>query len=409
MQGKNIKYHVVIACPSCGSNSSVANVSVRQSRELAKYFDRVTLVSESFPQDLPKNVELGKVNPRKYNFLRRFCHVPNEYSFVRSVRKYLERLHADHKIGMIICHGHALATLAAKPLKEKYGIPFALVTHGDIFDRPKGTYDSRLTAFYKAVTPPAYRNADLIIALSPHMAECAIRGGAKTDTVHIVPNGIDPLDIGIDTKEVFAHINNKERNNFIKLLFTGRLSVEKGVDVLIRACEILFERGVRFELSIIGGGPLETNILNLVQKATLSDHVKFLDKVQRHSLGNYYRNADVLCVPSISEAQGIVVLEALVSGTPVIGSDVGGIPFMIKNGGNGILVPSQNPTALADAIETLYREPEKLAKLSKNAFLSVFPKFSWGHIGEKVSKLIAEVISKVERVNKTTSIKMNRV
>lgn len=385
--------HVVIACSSCGSGSSVATVALKQARELAKHFEKVTLVSESFPKDLSDKVKRGKVTPRKFNFLRRFCHVPNEYAYVYAVRKYLENMHGRQKINMIICHGHALATLAAKPLKEKYGITFALVTHGDIFDRPKGTYDSRLTAFYKAVTPSAYRSADLIIALSPYMAECAIRGGAKPKVVEVIPNGIDPEDIGLNIKETPISSTNNILNKCLRLLYVGGLSVPKGLDILISACRILKGRGVTFSLKLIGSGPLETQLKGTVPRMDLSQEIIFLGKIDRNSLGAYYRDADLLIVPSLSDPLPTVVLEALISGTPVIGSDIGGIPFMIENGHNGILMPPKNSTALADAIEGLYKEPERLAKLKKNALPSVFPRFSWESVGKKLYVLIKERIN----------------
>jgi glycosyltransferase involved in cell wall biosynthesis len=382
--------HIAIACAACGSDGSVADVAIKHSRELAKYYERVTLVSNSFPQMMPENVERGLVVPLKFNFLRRFCHVPNELAFTCSVRNYLEGLHKRNPIDMIICHSHALAALSAKPLKDRNGIPFGLVTHGDIFDRPKGTYDNRLTVFYKGVTPYAYRNADLIIALSPYMAECAIKGGANPKVVNVIPNGIDSADIGLQDKVNISHPREKQKTDPIRLLFVGRLSVEKGIDVLIKACDRLNNKNVKFTLKIIGDGPMKDQIHNFVENSNISNLVQFFGRIQRDCLGDYYRNADILCVPSISEAQGLAVLEALVSGTPVIGSEIGGIPFMIRTGQNGLLVPPKNSEALADAIESLYRKPEKLSLLKKNARSLVFPRFSWENIGKTIYDLLEE-------------------
>ena len=259
MKTEPFKKHITIACPDSGSGSSVATVAVKQARELTKYFGMVSLISESFSEELYQTVRQVKVEPRKYDYLRRFCHVPNEYSFVRSVRKSLEKLHAEYTISLLICQGHGLAALAAAPLKKKYGIPYALVTHGDIFERPKRTYDLRLTAFYKCVTPLAYRNADLVIALSPYMAEWATKGGANPNTVKIIPNGIDPEDIGINLKEnsTFSTLNNSNRP--LRLLYVGSLTVPKGVDILISACALMKKREIAFSLNIIGGGNHETS------------------------------------------------------------------------------------------------------------------------------------------------------
>jgi glycosyltransferase involved in cell wall biosynthesis len=385
--------HIVIACYAAGSGGSVAAVAVRHACELANYCERVTLVSNSFPKDFPENVKQGRVTPMNFNFLRRFSHVPNEYAFARSVRNYFDALHKRDRINMIMCHSHALAALSAKPLKERHGIPFTLAPHGDIFDRPEGTYDRRLTAFYKAVTPSAYRNADLIIALSPYMASRAIKGGANPAFVHVIPNGIDPEDIGLDISAVSSQECSCEGT--LKLLYVGGLTVLKGVDVLIQACGTLKQRGVIFSLKLIGEGMLENSLREKVKDMILGDVISFVGKVPRSQLGAYYREADLVCVPSLSDTLPSVVLEALVSGTPVLGSDVGGIPFMVQEGLNGLLVPPKDHEALSDAIESLYQKPGRLAQLKKNARPSVLPRFSWESIGKSIYELIEEKLASI--------------
>jgi len=389
MSGK----HIVVTCASCGSNGSVAVVAVKQAHELSKYFEQLTLVSDSLPDDLPGKIGRGLISPRRFNYLRRFCHVPNEYSFVRGVRKHIEELHRSSKVDFIVCHGHSIAALAARPLKRKYGIPYALVTHGDIFERPKGTYDARLTAFYEYVTPPAYKNADLVIALSPYMAEWAIKGGAMAEAVRVIPNGIDPDDIGLDGQEHAPRAGEKKRNAGLRLLFIGRLAKEKGIEVLIKACELLDRKNRDISLEIIGDGPLEQTLRHTVEETGLSDHVSFLGRVDRRSLGVCYQAADLVCVPSLSDSLPAVVLEALVSGTPVVGSDVGGIPFMLKDHVNGILVPPGNVDALAGVIEEILEKPDLLEMLRNNARSSVLPLFSWDAVGMKIRDFMKEKLA----------------
>jgi len=373
---------------------SVSGVALHHAVELSKYF-RVTLVSDSFPDTGQTGVEFLKVTPRRFDYLRRFCHVPNEYSFATSVRHDIEMMHKDNAIDMTICHGHAVATLSAKPLKEKYGIPYALVTHGDIFDRPKGTYDWRLTVFYKWLTPTAYRNADLILALSPHMAACAIKGGSSPGVVKVVPNGIDPADIGLDENTLQVRgKRERKKNDPIRLLFVGRLSVEKGVDILIRACKILKERNVPFSLDVIGTGPLKKALDAMVVEAHLADRITFLDKIERRLLGTHYQKADLVCVPSVSDPLPTVVLEALLTGVPVLGSDVGGIPFIVETGKNGVIVPHLDASPTADAIEGLYRNNEVLAYLTENACASVHPRFLWDTVGQRIGSAIEETLAR---------------
>ena len=385
--------NIAIVCPACGGTGSVANVAVHHAKELSKSF-QVTLVSDSFPDTALPGVESLKVTPRRFDYLRRFCHVPNEYAFARAVRDKLEMMHKGTPIDMIICHGHVAATLSAKPLKGQYGIPYALVTHGDIFDRPKGTYDWRLTMFYKAVTPYAYRTADLIIPLSPYMAEYALKRGGVAENIRVIPNGIDPSDIGLNLEIVKQANDTLREQGVLKLLYVGTLHTHKGIAILLSACDILNKRRIPFSLHIIGSGPLEAALKDFVKKSELSNKIIFLGKVDRKDLGPHYRYANLLIVPSLSDALPTVVLEALLSGVPVVGSHIGGIPFMIQHGMNGLLCKPDDPIALSTAIERLYRNPSELSSLSANAFPSVYPKFSWETAGEALICSINEVLSR---------------
>jgi glycosyltransferase involved in cell wall biosynthesis len=386
------KPHVAITCPDCGGAGSVASVACHHARELALYFE-ITLISDTLPSEKVNNVDYVKSAHHQYSYLRRYSHVLNEYSFVRSVRRQLEKIHKKNPIDMVMCHGHALAALAADYLKNRYKIPYVLIAHGDVFDRPRGTYDWRLTAFYRAVTPSAYRNADLVIALSPYMASCALKQGASPDAVHNVPNGIESDDIGVNPKLLQQKPVDIAFKKHLNLLFVGSLNKIKGIDILIDACKILHQKDVKFKLRIIGKGCLDGQIRNDIKRACMSSQICLQGAVQRLLLGDYYCESDIVCVPSINDPLPTVVLEALVSGVPVIASDTGGIPYMINNGFNGILIPPGNPEALANAVEILYRYPKKLSELANNAHTSVFPRFSWKHIGRQLYQIITLAIS----------------
>lgn len=387
------RLHIAIVCPACGTLGSVASVAVHQAKHLSPYFN-VSLVSDSIPEGNFGGATRLLVHPRRFDYLRRFCHVPNEVAFAKTVHRQLAQLHETNPINMVICHGHALATLAAGPLKHRLGIPYALVTHGDIFERPKGTYDRRLTWFYRKVTPTAYRNADLVIALSPDMARRAIHGGANPSSVNVVPNGIDPTDIGLAMGSVDECRRTRSPEEPLQLLFVGALAITKGVDVLIRACQILKARGLNFSLDIIGVGPMESDLQKQAATAGLNGSVRFLGREYRHKLAEHYTSSDIVCVPSLSDPLPTVVLEALASGTPVIGSDVGGIPFMVEDQSNGLVVSPSDPDALASAIAGLCNDRERLAVLQANARPSVLMRFDWQAIGARLRDLIEMTVAR---------------
>lgn len=398
--------HLVIVCPSCGGPGAVANVARHQARELARYF-RVTLLSDNFPTTGLEEVTFQRLEPPCFHWLRRYGHVPREVAFALSAKAAIAKLHAQAGVDVVLCHGHPVAALAAGPLKRHRGIPYAMVTHGDIFDRPKGTYDPRLTWFYQQVTRPAYRNANWVIALSPHMREMALQSGAAAERVVVIPNGIDPAEIGLgDTRAVSSRVPTGR----LELLYVGRLSVEKGVDVLIDAAALLAERGVGFRLRIAGGGAEEQHLRSLVAQSKLDLLVEFLGPVPRLQLGALYRSADVVCVPSRSDPLPTVVLEAMAAGVAVVGSEVGGIPFMVRDGETGWIVSRDDPKALADVFAAVSNNPAILAEMGLAVWREAIRRFNWQSVGGQVFHLIESIKdADGESINSRSEVMRNRL
>jgi len=363
--------HIAVVCRALGLPGSVAAVALRQSRELARHGE-VTLISDSLPAGTR-----GVLAPvRDLHFLRRFRHVPDEFLFTRAARRALTALHRAHPIDFVLCHSHAVAYLSARSFKHGFFV------HGDISDRPRGTYDARLTAFYRWVTPRAYRSADVVFVLSRPFVEIAQRAGAKH--VELIPNGIDPEDIGAPASAPADAGASRApaRVAALRVLYVGRLAVEKGLTYLLEAMTGV-EKNVT--LDIVGSGPLANEIRE-------SDRIRMLGVFPRQQLGEIYRAHDVFCTPALSEPFASVITEALVSGLPVIGTTVGGIPDVVKHGKNGLLVPPADPDALADAITTLARDESLRRTLAANARASVLPRLSWESIGDRIAAVICRML-----------------
>ena len=379
--------HIVIICCALGDAGSVANVALHQAYELSKRF-RVTLVSDKLPAPELPGVDGLHVNPLSFGFLHRFAHVPNEIAFARAVRSAVSRLNSQRSVDVVICHSHSVATISARSLQREFGISYALVTHGEISDMPKGTYDPRQTWFYRRMAPPAYRDADLVIALSPYMASLAIRGGANPVRVSLIPNGIDPTDIGLDD---IGLTSPKVATNRLELLYVGRLSMEKGVDVLIDAAALLRERGVKFRLRIAGTGVEAPRLRLQAAGLQIEDMIEFIGPVPRKQLGALYRSADVVCVPSRGDPLPTVVLEAMASGVAVVGSDTGGIPFMINHGITGLVCLVADPVAFANALEQFSTEVELACHMGEAGRQRAIREFNWQRVGELLADAVMGV------------------
>ena len=381
-------HHLVIVIPDC-ANRTIADNAIHRAKSLSKYF-KVSMVSNVFPQSLPSGIDTYTVESRSFNLFRRYAHAPREYQFGLAARKCVSSLIQKMRIDFLFCHGHSSAYVVGKYFKKAENIPYAVFLHGVIFDRPPGTYHWLHTAYYKYVTTQVHKNANLVFAQSPLNAESAIESGAPSKNVFIAPNGIDAKDIGASAagfrNEKLSFAARHMEKAPLRLLYVGRFNRDKGFDVLLKSCQIALEKfKVAFHLKVIGGLDGAEDLRNQVKVMGLGDVVEFIGFVERIKLAQFYRNADCLCMPSRSEPMGNVVLEALSLGVPVIATNVGGNPFMVKNEINGLLVPADDSFSFANAITYMYENPDRRKAMGDQSCESV-AHFTW----EAVAKTIYE-------------------
>ena len=366
--------HIAIVCRGLGLPGAVASIALRQARELTRHA-RITLVSDSFPDDV-KWAGQKLVRMPDLHMLRRFRHVPDEIAFARGARRALRSLSS---VDFILAHAHSAAYLGARGL----GIPFGFFVHGDIFARPKGTYDARLTAFYRWIAPRAYASADVVFALAPYLAEMARQRGARN--VEVVPNGIDLHDLGLEETP-----RPRLRSGPLRIVTVGRLSIEKGIEHLLAACRLL-DASVDCEWTIAGSGPLDAD---LRAAAANLPRIRFVGAIPRQSLGALYRDHDLFVTATLNEAFALVVLEALASGLPVVGTNINALRAVVIEGENGLLVPPADPRALADAIARVARDETLRLSLAANAHASVLPQYGWTAIGDEIASIITSAVTR---------------
>jgi len=150
-----------------------------------------------------------------------------------------------------------------------------------------------------------------------------------------------------------------------EVLYLGRLSVEKGLTVLLSAFRGIAQRRPSARLSIVGGGPLEAEIARLsLQDPVLRESVRMVGRVRPDSVEGHYTKAAVVVTPSLwPEPLGRVPLEAMAVGRPVVATDAGGIPEVVEHGKTGVLVPPGDCGALGQALDELLADPSKRARM----------------------------------------------
>jgi glycosyltransferase involved in cell wall biosynthesis len=218
----------------------------------------------------------------------------------------------------------------------------------------------------------ALRISDAVVAISSYTAG-EIARFARTP-VRVIPYtlGFPPTA----TKRVPA------ADGTLRILFVGRLVERKGVTHLVEAVGRLAP-DLRARLSVIGDGPERVSLEAQIARDGLGDRVTLRGRVSEVELRDAYAAADVFVLPSILDARGdteglgVVLLEAMSYGVPVIGSDLGGISDIVRDGETGLLVPPADPAALAAALERLTRDPALAARLGEAGRKHVATAFGW--------------------------------
>jgi glycosyltransferase involved in cell wall biosynthesis len=233
------------------------------------------------------------------------------------------------------------------------------------------------------------RHAD-IVYVNSSVTEAACQSLYQRDYLRI-PMGIDIDRYAKATAD--SALKSRYSLSGFTILFVGRLSEEKGIIYLLEALKQLSDSGATFKALVIGSGPLEQQLADFITRHQLEDVVIMVGWVDSSDLPRYYASADVLVGPSLHEAQGLVFLEALATGLPVITTDQGGMIDFITNGENGLIVPARDPAALQSALQQLIDNPALLADLRVRAAPSVSHEYAWETVAMRYIKSWRELNS----------------
>lgn len=229
-------------------------------------------------------------------------------------------------------------------------------------------------------------HSDLIIAVSGSVHDFLVKGKmAPSKQIVVIPNGID-LKKTDNSRQITV------RDHKAPVIGTvGNLNFQKGQIYLIQALPLVLKKFPLATLEIVGEGAERSVLEAEIKRLNIERHVTLFG--HRNSLEKYYKDWSVFVLPSISETFGIVVLEAMKNGLPVVATRVGGIPDIITQNKSGLLVEPRNEKALAQAILKILESPALAAKLKREG-LSRVKDFDWKEIIKKIER---ELLALFER------------
>jgi phosphatidyl-myo-inositol alpha-mannosyltransferase len=178
-----------------------------------------------------------------------------------------------------------------------------------------------------------------------------------------------------------------------KVLFVGRLDARKGLDVLLRAFPAVLKSVPGAGLAIVGRGPMEQSSRRMVEELGISNSVQFLGPARPEDLPRLYAESDVYCAPGLGgETLGIVLLEAMASGAPVVASRIPGYDETVRDGIDGILVPPADPDALTSALVSLLNSESRCRALAA-AGIERAQEYAWPRVAQRTLEFYRELLS----------------
>ena len=404
-----LSYHTCPLATLGGKDTGGMNVYVRDlTRQLGQMGIHVDIFTRSQDEHVPHVLhDLGYGN--------RVVHIPagpevplakQELSsyipeFVIEVQKFSE----NKGIKYDLIHSHYwMSGLAAIELRSIWKVPvvhmfhtLGLMKQRVARDPVEAEGDYRIKGEQEVI-----RSADKIIAATPaELAQLQWLYHADVSKVTVIPPGVDISH--------FYPIPDDEAKEFIGvlpcqqvLLFVGRIEPLKGIDILIEALALMQNAGVVVCLTVIGGdsnadqdaGSDEMARLQLIREQYgLKDLVAFIGRRDQDTLSYYYSAAEAVVVPSHYESFGMVALEAMACGTPVVASQVGGLAYLVQDGITGFTVPVDEPEALAERLTRLINDTALKQEMGKNA-AQLAAGYRWEMIAQRLLSLYEDVIGK---------------
>lgn len=408
-----LSYHTCPLATLGGKDTGGMNVYVRDlARELGRKGIGVDVFTRSQDEHVPHilhhlgygnrvvHIPAGPETPLSRHDLVNYLD-----EFTAGVKDFAESKEIEYDL--IHCH-YWLSGLAGLSLRETWNLPLIQMFHtlAIMKDRVARSVEEEPSDLRLESEARLLQSADRVVAATP--AEVAqIQWLYREDTSRVVV--IPP---GVDTSR-FYPISDDEAKEYIgvpchdrMLLFVGRIEPLKGIDTLIEAVGILHKEGVLdrhpFCLAVIGGDPqssreqmsAEMERLHAMRESLeILDLITFLGKRDQDTLPYYYSAAEAVVVPSHYESFGLVALEAMACGTPVVASETGGLAFLVRDGETGFHVPAADPEALAEKLRLIIQDDELRAQLGQQA-MEYAQAYSWSMVVEQVIDLYRSMLGK---------------
>ena len=278
------------------------------------------------------------------------------------------------RLAHLHCHLAQQAATVGLYVHTVFGFGFSMTLHGpgEFYDE-KGQYLAQKIAA-----------ADFIICISNFA-----RSQLMMLSPHIFWNKFIVSRLGVDP-QLFSPPPEKTAKEFFDILCVGRLTPAKGQHILIDAVERLTQQGRRVRLRLLGSGPDEASLRKRVAQNRIVDYVIFEGAMNQDRIRTFYAVADLFCLPSFAEGLPVVLMEAMAMGIPCVSTQITGIPELIRNGTDGLLVAPSDLDALVEALAKLMDDAALRERFSRNGRKRILQQYDLRRNVKELARHFAE-------------------
>jgi D-inositol-3-phosphate glycosyltransferase len=334
----------------------------------------------------------------------RFVRKEDLLPYMPGFTDFIEQFIARHNLTYDLIHANFfMSGLVAADLKRRLDIPFVITFHalGRVRRIHQGAADGFPSERFD-IEEQIVQEADAIIAECPQDEEDLIQlYNADPARVSIIPCGFDPEELWPMERSAARRLLKLPAREFV-ILQLGRMVPRKGVDTVVEALgELSRKHGIAARLVIAGGETADPDpqstpeigrLMRLAEQQGVAGQVQFVGRKERQALRQYYSAADVFVSTPWYEPFGITPVEAMACGTPVIGSNVGGIRYTVRHGETGFLTPPRDPETLARRLAQLYSQPKLRRQMGQQAIQRANNLFTWQRVTAKLVDLYERVL-----------------
>ncbi|HDQ13222.1 MAG TPA: glycosyltransferase family 4 protein [Sediminispirochaeta sp.] len=320
--------------------------------------------------------------PRYLAFPRAWLFATSGKRMYRGIKKLVQSIHREFPFELVHAHVALPGGYAGALVARDMQVPMVVTIHGQDLQHTvhRSVRCQRALAF-------ALNHASRVIVVSHKLKRLAEEHFGCRDKLAVIPNGVDPQKVTVPN---LGDLPDRARSWI--LLSVSNLVHTKGLDLNLVAVQRLRKRYPLLRYRVIGGGPLEGKLRRMAASLKLDDCVEFLGRQPHHQVMEHMAMCDIFSLPSWQEGFGVVYLEAMASGKPVIGCEGEGIEDFVEHGKTGLLVKPRDVDSLVEALDFLLSHPEEARAMGERARKLVLENYNWEKTAEKTIAVYKEVL-----------------